>query len=81
VLDRVNGTRTATDIARELGRQAFHTLVDVRRLAAAGHLGPAPAAPGAAPGRARDLPPPFAPPVTDPDIALLKRLRDALEAL
>ncbi|MFJ9927431.1 MULTISPECIES: hypothetical protein [Streptomyces] len=82
VLDRVDGTRTATDIARELGRQAFHTLVDVRRLAAAGHLAPVPAAPGAAPGQVRDLPPPpLVPPVTDPDIALLKRLRDALEAL
>ncbi|RAJ53615.1 hypothetical protein K376_05575 [Streptomyces sp. PsTaAH-130] len=91
VLDRVDGTRTAADIARELGRQAFHTLVDVRRLAAAGHLGPlAPAAPvpvpvpaappPTAPEQARNLPPPL-PPVTDPDIALLKRLRDALEAL
>ncbi|MFF8993399.1 transcriptional regulator [Streptomyces sp. NPDC014983] len=93
VLDRVNGTRTAADIARELGRQAFHTLVDVRRLAAAGHLRPvapeppAPAtapttAPTTAPEQARSLPPPLPlPPVTDPDIALLKRLRDALEAL
>lgn len=87
VLDRVDGTRTAADIARELGRQAFHTLVDVRRLAAAGHLRPlapvvpAPAAPPpTAPEQARNLPPPL-PPVTDPDIALLKRLRDALEAL
>ncbi|MER7920692.1 MULTISPECIES: transcriptional regulator [unclassified Streptomyces] len=91
VLDRADGTRTAADIARELGRQAFHTLVDVRRLAAAGHLGPlAPAAPvpvpvpaappPTAPEQARNLPPPL-PPVTDPDIALLKRLRDALEAL
>ncbi|MEU6773391.1 transcriptional regulator [Streptomyces sp. NPDC046759] len=71
VLDRVDGVRTATAIARNLGRQAFHTLVDVRRLAAAGHLGPVTAPP----------PPPPLPPVTDPDIALLKRLRDALEAL
>ncbi|MER6029425.1 transcriptional regulator [Streptomyces sp. NPDC001851] len=74
VLDRVDGIRTATAIARNLGRQAFHTLVDVRRLAAAGQIAPlAPAATEPAP------PPP--PPVTDPDIALLKRLRDALEAL
>lgn len=87
VLDRVDGTRTAADIARELGRQAFHTLVDVRRLAAAGHLRPlapvvsVPPAPyPTAPEQARNLPPPL-PPVTDPDIALLKRLRDALEAL
>ncbi|GGV24132.1 hypothetical protein GCM10010260_75660 [Streptomyces filipinensis] len=74
VLDRVDGIRTATGIARNLGRQAFHTLVDVRRLAAAGHVAPLPpVVPEPAP------PPP--PPVTDPDIALLKRLRDALEAL
>ncbi|MFJ8110221.1 transcriptional regulator [Streptomyces sp. NPDC096132] len=134
VLALVNGVRTASDIARELGRQAFHTLVDVRRLAAAGlltalfppplpHLPPgAPGAPGAlgapgAPGPMRapgapgtpggpgasdgpgapDTPgipgAPGAPPtphpppgvslprVNDPDITLLKRLRDALEAL
>ncbi|MEU6280806.1 transcriptional regulator [Streptomyces sp. NPDC047028] len=72
VLDRVDGIRTAPEIARDLGRQAFHTLVDVRRLAAAGHLRPVLAAP---------VPAPPPPPVTDPDIALLKRLRDALEAL
>ncbi len=70
----MDGIRTATGIARNLGRQAFHTLVDVRRLAAAGHVAPLPpVVPEPAP------PPP--PPVTDPDIALLKRLRDALEAL
>ncbi|MEU1514420.1 transcriptional regulator [Streptomyces sp. NPDC005811] len=130
VLALVDGVRTASDIARELGRQAFHTLVDVRRLAAAGLLtglfpppppppppppyvqtgtpgappaggpggtgssgGPgaagtagAPALPGA-PG-APGVPPPANPPhaaslprVNDPDITLLKRLRDALEAL
>ncbi|MER5546205.1 transcriptional regulator [Streptomyces sp. NPDC001118] len=74
VLDRVDGVRTATGIARNLGRQAFHTLVDVRRLAASGHVVPL-----APVGTAPSPPPP--PPVTDPDIALLKRLRDALEAL
>ncbi|MEU0334248.1 transcriptional regulator [Streptomyces sp. NPDC006193] len=77
VLDRVDGVRTAAVIARELGRQAFHTLVDVRRLAAAGHI--APAAP-AAPAPAAHVPLPHQV-TTDPDIALLKRLRDALEAL
>ncbi|MEU0967841.1 transcriptional regulator [Streptomyces sp. NPDC005917] len=71
VLDRVDGVRTAPEIARELGRPAFHTLVDIRRLAAAGLL-----APGNTTAAAPRLPP-----VTDPDIALLKRLRDALEAL
>ncbi|MGW3203098.1 transcriptional regulator [Streptomyces sp. NPDC001135] len=76
VLDRVDGVRTATAIARNLGRQAFHTLVDVRRLAAAGQVTPL------APVVMEPVPPPLTPPpVTDPDIALLKRLRDALEAL
>ncbi|MFI9614826.1 transcriptional regulator [Streptomyces sp. NPDC052023] len=130
VLARVDGLRTATDIARDLGRPAFHTLVSVRRLAAAGLVAPRtphpardggswpehrtpgdPAAPGhpdpagpaqhvpgaqghpapvgAAPAGA--LPPrtparttsiPLGPlPAEHPDIALLKRVRDALEAL
>ncbi|GHE11550.1 transcriptional regulator [Streptomyces alanosinicus] len=79
VLDRVDGVRTAVGIARNLGRQAFHTLVDVRRLAAAGHVTPlAPHPPEPRVTAPSPLPPP---PVTDPDIALLKRLRDALEAL
>ncbi|KMS84325.1 transcriptional regulator [Streptomyces flaveolus] len=76
VLDRVDGVRTAADIARNLGRQAFHTLVDVRRLTAAGQIAPLSTAPPAPPP-----PPPLAQVTTDPDIALLKRLRDALEAL
>ncbi|MET7603069.1 hypothetical protein ABZU45_11145 [Streptomyces avermitilis] len=42
VLGRVDGTRTAADISRALGRPAFHTLVDLRRLAAAGIVAPAP---------------------------------------
>ncbi|MEV5906967.1 transcriptional regulator, partial [Streptomyces sp. NPDC052127] len=103
VLASVDGVRTASDIARELGRQAFHTLVDVRRLAAAGLLTalfppplqhrPPPAAPPLRPGPAAGpavspvAPDPDPPPgitlprVNDPDITLLKRLRDALEAL
>ncbi|GKQ33723.1 transcriptional regulator [Streptomyces sp. A012304] len=76
VLALVDGVRTASGIARELGRRAFPTLVEVRRLAAAGLV------------TAR-FPPPVPPPppdlalprVDDPDITLLKRLRDALEAL
>ncbi|MET8577069.1 hypothetical protein [Streptomyces sp. NPDC005012] len=36
IMELVDGRRTATDIARALGRPAFHTLVDLRRLAAAG---------------------------------------------
>ncbi|QNE76930.1 transcriptional regulator [Streptomyces finlayi] len=79
VLELADGVRTASDIARELGRSAFHILVDLRRLAAAGLVeavgrGAAPFA--ATPGRA------VLPEVTaDPDVALLRRLRDALEAL
>ncbi|WP_445026469.1 hypothetical protein [Streptomyces sp. SAS_270] len=42
VLDRLDGVRTAADIARALGRPTFHTLVDLRRLAAAGLVTTAP---------------------------------------
>ncbi|MFJ5265888.1 transcriptional regulator [Streptomyces sp. NPDC088387] len=77
VLDRVDGVRTAPDIAWELGRQAFHTLVDVRRLAAAGLVRPQPPPASAEPPPAEGAPPP----ADDPHIILLKRLRDALEAL
>ncbi|CAM5390131.1 hypothetical protein SALBM217S_09889 [Streptomyces griseoloalbus] len=72
--------RTASDIAQALGRSAFHILVNLRRLAAAGLVAavraqPLPAA-ASAPGRIT------LPEVTaNPDIALLRRLRDALEAL
>ncbi|MBK3567783.1 MULTISPECIES: transcriptional regulator [unclassified Streptomyces] len=72
VLARVDGVRTAPEIARLLGRRAYPTLLDVRRLVSAGLVSPRPPAPPAV------LPPPD---VTDPDITLLKRLRDALEAL
>ncbi|CAL9280734.1 hypothetical protein [Streptomyces sp. SudanB66_2053] len=74
----VDGGRTAAQIASALAHRTFHTLVELRRLAAAGLVAPAPPAPappvlpvpGA--GRAdRD----------EPDTALLRRLLDALEAL
>ncbi|MFJ8136797.1 transcriptional regulator [Streptomyces sp. NPDC096013] len=85
VLDRVDGVRTATDIARALGRRAYPTLLDVRRLVSAGLVSPRPAVPAAvtAPGPAPRAAPGAAsvPDVADPDITLLKRLRDALEAL
>ncbi|MFJ4205957.1 hypothetical protein ACIP2Y_40870 [Streptomyces sviceus] len=83
VLARVDGIRTASEIARELGRPAFHTLVDIRRLVAAGVVSPRPPVSFTEP---RPGPPgdgvPLGPvePV-DPHITLLKRLRDALEAL
>ncbi|MGK3940447.1 hypothetical protein ABK046_18670 [Streptomyces caeruleatus] len=79
VLARVDGIRTASEIARELGRPAFHTLVDVRRLVAAGVVSPRPPVSFAEP-----LPGPGDGPLiepVDPHITLLKRLRDALEAL
>lgn len=92
VLDLVDGVRTAADIALALARPTFHTLVDVRRLAAAGVIAPvavpapAPPAPVVPPASSSSSAPP-APPGTlppafaDPNITLLKRLRDALEAL
>ncbi|MEW2494004.1 transcriptional regulator [Streptomyces nodosus] len=54
VLERIDGVRTAADISRALGRPAFHTLVDLRRLAAAGLVAtraavPAPVAPATMP--------------------------------
>ncbi|MFF2327025.1 MULTISPECIES: winged helix-turn-helix domain-containing protein [unclassified Streptomyces] len=77
VLALVDGVRTASDIARDLGRPAFHVLVDLRRLAASGLVEAVREPAGAAaPGRVA------LPAVTaDPDVALLRRLRDALEAL
>ncbi|GAA2543025.1 MULTISPECIES: hypothetical protein [Streptomyces] len=74
----VDGDRTAAQIASALAYRTFHTLVELRRLAADGLVTPAP-------------PPPAAPvhPVPgeggsawdEPDTALLRRLLDALEAL
>jgi hypothetical protein len=67
VLDQINGFRTAADISLTLGRPAFHTLVAVRRLAAAGLISPAPPHPSRTPP-APDTPPgPAAPtPATPP---------------
>lgn len=80
VLDLVDGVRTPPGIARALGRPAFHTLIDVRRLAAAGAVetprAPVPQAP-AVPARYAGAVAGVSP---DPDVALLRRLRDALEA-
>ncbi|MEU3606933.1 transcriptional regulator [Streptomyces sp. NPDC035033] len=80
LLAAADGVRTPAELARLLGRPAFHTLLDVRRLAAAGLVEtPLDAAPDATPVPPSPVIPPV-PPVTDPDIALLRRLRDALEA-
>ena len=77
LLAAADGVRTPADLARLLGRPAFHTLLDVRRLAAAGlvatPLDPVPAEPPPLPSWVGEV-------ATDPDIALLRRLRDALEA-
>ncbi|WP_228978749.1 transcriptional regulator [Streptomyces sp. DH12] len=113
LLARADGVRTPAQLAWVLGRPAFHTLLEIRRLAAAGLVetpdpapppaasppppppagpagGPAdtPRAPGSPAHRRPDGPPAPrpAPPssptaATDlPDIALLRRVRDALEA-
>ncbi|MEU5025419.1 transcriptional regulator [Streptomyces milbemycinicus] len=77
VLALADGVRIPTGIARELGRPAFHTLIDIRRLAAAGHVAtPRPRTPEPpVPGRG-----PVAAVFAEPDVTLLRRLRDALEA-
>ncbi|MGQ4515252.1 transcriptional regulator [Streptomyces sp. DW26H14] len=99
VLALADGTRSAAAIARALGRPAFHVLLDIRRLAAAGLVD----TPQEPLGSMESTPEPLMPeqstpeplgPVEstggvpawvarlsdDPDIALLRRLRDALEA-
>ncbi|MFF9017945.1 transcriptional regulator [Streptomyces sp. NPDC014870] len=77
LLAAADGVRTPAEIARVLGRPAFHTLLEVRRLAAAGLVetppDPVMAAVPTVPAWVGDIAP-------DPDIALLRRLRDALEA-
>ncbi|NJP48804.1 hypothetical protein HCJ93_01605 [Streptomyces sp. SBST2-5] len=73
----VDGASTAAQIASALACRTFHTLVELRRLAADGLVIPAPPRPAAAlrgpaaPGAAWD----------EPETALLRRLLDALEAL
>lgn len=77
LLELADGVRTPAAIAWTLGRPAFHTLLDVRRLAAAGLVDtpdePVTTSPGTVPSWVATL-------SADPDIALLRRLRDALEA-
>ncbi|MER6217257.1 transcriptional regulator [Streptomyces sp. NPDC001272] len=83
LLGQADGVRTPADLAWVLGRPAFHTLLDVRRLAAAGlvetpHTSPAPT-PAPAPAPVPPLPD-WMTQTQPPDVALLRRLRDALEA-
>ncbi|MFF8392398.1 hypothetical protein [Streptomyces sp. NPDC016172] len=95
-LAQVDGVRTAAQIATALACRTFHTLVELRRLAAAGlvapvaPLVPAPVpvpspAPASAPAPATVSaePGPTPRPVApdEPDTALLRRLLHALEAL
>lgn len=87
VLELADGVRTPARIALRLGRPAFHVLIDVRRLAAAGHIEtpapppPSPPPPSPAPPSPFPVPAARIPEVSDdPDIALLLRIRDALEA-
>ncbi|MFV2121672.1 transcriptional regulator, partial [Streptomyces sp. Act-28] len=76
LLEGADGVRTPAQLAWVLGRPAFHTVLEIRRLAAAGLVetpapdtDPAPVPPSGA-----------APTAGPPDIALLRRVRDALEA-
>ncbi|CAM5443915.1 hypothetical protein [Streptomyces purpurascens] len=88
-LAQVDGVRTAAQIATALACRTFHTLVELRRLAAAGMVVPvataaAPAsAPAPVPAPASAEPGPAPRPMTpdEPDTALLRRLLHALEAL
>ncbi|MDX3851422.1 transcriptional regulator [Streptomyces sp. AK02-01A] len=77
LLELADGVRTPVAVAWALGRPAFHTLLDIRRLAAAGLVEtpdePAAASPASVPSWVATL-------SADPDTALLRRLRDALEA-
>ncbi|WP_333767943.1 transcriptional regulator [Streptomyces sp. IBSBF 2435] len=77
VLRLADGARTPPAIAALLGRPAFHVLVDVRRLAA---LGLVETPEGGARTSAR-APAWFQNIGDDPDVALLRRLRVALERL
>jgi hypothetical protein len=78
VLVLVDGVRTAADIAVTLACRTYHTLVELRRLAADGLVTTAARVPAQATGSAPD---PCGAAWDDPDAALLRRLRDALEAL
>ncbi|WP_260848977.1 transcriptional regulator [Streptomyces sp. SLBN-118] len=81
LLELADGVRTPAAIARALGRPAFNTLIEVRRLAADGlietpdksALPSRPAATAAIAAEATESPSVL-------DSALLRRLRDALEA-
>ncbi|MER7479208.1 hypothetical protein ABTX60_16450 [Streptomyces sp. NPDC126510] len=89
-LAQVDGVRTAAQIATALACRTFHTLVELRRLAAAGLVAPVappapapspPPVPASAPVSAEPGPTPRPAAPDEPDTALLRRLLHALEAL
>ncbi|MFF9201770.1 hypothetical protein ACF1AE_08075 [Streptomyces sp. NPDC014986] len=74
----VDGARTAAQIASALAHRTFHTLVELRRLAADGLVAPAPHPPTTP---VRSVPGAGGAAWDEPDTALLRRLLDALEGL
>lgn len=85
LLEHADGVRTPAQLAWALSRPAFPTLLEVRRLAAEGMVvTPQPLAAPAPPLEAPITPPAppqaLPPPGADPDIDLLRRVRDLLEA-
>ncbi|MBO0654000.1 transcriptional regulator [Streptomyces triculaminicus] len=81
VLQAADGVRTPVQIARALGRSAFTTLLDVRRLAAAGLVRTPPPDTGPGAGPQARTPLPARTPAATVEVSLLYRIRDALEAL
>ncbi|MGW0611438.1 hypothetical protein [Streptomyces sp. NPDC002788] len=81
ILAQVDGVRTAAQIATALACRTFHTLVELRRLAAAGLVAPAAAAPATPVRATAPVPAPLCAVPDEPDTALLRRLLHALEAL
>ncbi|TQF06258.1 transcriptional regulator [Kitasatospora acidiphila] len=81
VLAATDGQLTPPQLAARLGRSVFGVLLDVRLLAAAGLLR-LPPRPPAEPPRSGAAAAPDRPPVdpSDPDVAMLLRIRAALEA-
>ncbi|MEZ3178062.1 hypothetical protein KYY02_04850 [Streptomyces pimonensis] len=78
ILAQVDGARTAVQIAAVLAHRTFHTLVELRRLAAGGLVTPAPPPPATS---VHAVPDAVGAVWDEPDTALLRRLLDALEAL
>ncbi|MEV6397584.1 transcriptional regulator [Streptomyces sp. NPDC051907] len=78
LLDLADGVRTPAAIARALGRPAFNTLLEIRRLAAEG-LVETPAEPTVPAVTDAPAETDVAEPPSVLDSALLRRLRDALE--